>query len=350
MIATILSTASLAALAAGAGVAQTVHVPEGSGNAVRVVDATTGETLRRIEGVQAVHGLGGAPGVPVLVAGSFAEIERDDAIAAEKPAGVTADEHAAHHKKPERPIGPADAGISLLTVIDAESGEILRRIEVPGAVHHTEVSPDGRFAVATHPAGGGISVVDLHATMVTAFVPTGNMPNYAVFGSDPSIVYVSNAGNGTVSEVDLHRSIVRRNMVAGEMPEHITIDPSAGALFVADAESGRVLEISLESGEAARSFDIGGQIHGLGLAEDGARLIVAGRAEDKLVSVDLADGTMTSAPLGPEPYRLTPVAGTGTFFVSSRAEPKVWIVDAATLAPTGEFSVEGEGHQMVALP
>ncbi|SFQ02633.1 YncE family protein [Tranquillimonas alkanivorans] len=349
-LATFLASASFAALTAGAGVAQTVYVPEGSGNSVLVVDGATGRTLNRIEGVEAVHGLGGASGVPVLVAGSFAEVDRADAMAADRPAGVSADDHAVHHAKPEGRKGPANAALSMLSVIDVETGEILRRIEVPGAVHHTAVSPDGRFAVATHPAGDGISVVDLHDNETVAFVPTGAMPNYAVFGRDPETVYVSNTGNGTVSEVDLTRGIVRRNLVAGETPEHIVLDPSANALYVADAEAGRVLELSLDSGETERSFDIGGEIHGLGLTADGGRLVVAGRGEDKLVSIDLSDGTTTAAPLGPEPYHLTPVPGTGVLFVSSRAEPKVWVVDAATLKPTSDFAVQGEGHQMVALP
>jgi hypothetical protein len=40
------------------------------------------------------------------------------------------------------------------------TGEILRRIEVPGAASGYRRSPDGRFA-ATHPSSDGISVIDL---------------------------------------------------------------------------------------------------------------------------------------------------------------------------------------------
>ena len=53
-----------------------VFVPEGSANTVRIVDAVTGETIKRITGLEAVHGLSGAPGVPYLVAGSYAETDR----------------------------------------------------------------------------------------------------------------------------------------------------------------------------------------------------------------------------------------------------------------------------------
>lgn len=200
-----------------------------------------------------------------------------------------------------------------------------------------------------NPAGDGISVIDLQSQELVAFVPTGPMANYAVFGADPGVVYVSNTGNGTVSEVDLARGIVRRNLVAGAGPEHLVIDAKAERLYAADADAGRVLELALESGETLRSFEIGGAIHALVLTEDGGRLIVAGLGENKLAAIDLDKGTVSSVPLADQPYHVTTVPGTGRLFVSSRAAPKVWIVDAANLAVVGEVAVADIAHQMVAL-
>ena len=341
--------ATVASLAMSPALAQTVFIPEGSANSVLMVDGTTGATIRRIDGLEAVHGLAGAPGVPVLVAGSFAEVDRAEAKAADKPAGVSADAHADHHAAPVQPMGPKDAGISLLSVLDAETGDILRRIEVPGAVHHTAVSPDGRYAVATHPAGGGISIIDLNRNELTAFVATGPMPNYAVFGTDPARVYVSNAGNGTVSEVDLVHGIVRRNLLAGKAPEHLTLDTEAGTLYVAEPDAGRVLELLLATGEVRRTFEIGGLIHGLDLSDNRMRLVVAGRGENKLTAIELKTGAMSAADLAPQPYHVTTIPAAGRLFVSSRAEPKIWIVDASDLSVVGEFPVSDIGHQMVVL-
>ena len=344
------ATAALLMTTAMATAQSTVFVPQGSAASVRMVNGETGETIREITGLEAVHGLSGAPGVPYLVAGSFAETDRAAIAGMAQPEGVSKDEHAAHHAMPEvKQIGPSDAGISIVSILDAATGEILRRIEVPGAVHHTAVSPDGRFAVATHPSGDGISVIDLATFTLIAFVPTGSMPNYAAFGSDPGVVYVSNAGNGTISEVDLERGIVRRNMVAGNAPEHLVIDPDKAVLYAADANAGEVLELSLKDGSVTRRFAVGGELHGMDLSDDRATLFVAGRGDDKLAAVTLSTGAITTAPLSPQPYHLTNVPGTGKLFVSSRAEAKVWIVDEATLTATSDFPVDGEGHQMVAV-
>ena len=176
------------------------------------------------------------------------------------------------------------------------------------------------------------------------------MPNYAAFSRDGTRLYVSNAGNGTVSEIDTERWIVTRNMLAGETPEHLVLSPDGRALFVANVEAGTVSELAIETGAISRSFEIGGELHGLDIAEDAATLFVSGKGEDKLVAIDLKSGAMRSAPLAPAPYHLAVVPGTGKLYVSSRDEPKVWVVDQASLAPQGTIALRGEGHQMVVLP
>jgi len=95
-----------------------VFVPEGSANTVLMINAETGETIDTITGLEAVHGLSGAPGVPYLVAGSYAETDRAAMTELTQPEGASEDEHVAHHSASEdKLIGPADAGISILSVI-----------------------------------------------------------------------------------------------------------------------------------------------------------------------------------------------------------------------------------------
>ena len=138
-------------------------------------------------------------------------------------------------------------------------------------------------------------------------------------------------------------------MVAGVGPEHIVFDAQRGVIYAADADAGNVLEVSLKDGTVARSFAIGGELHGLDLSDNQSTLFVTGRGEDKIASVSLVTGAVTVAALSPEPYHLTTIPQTGTLFVSSRAEPMVWIINAATLTATSTFQVEGEAHQMVAF-
>lgn len=337
-------------LTPAAASAATVYIPEGSAGEILVVDADTGAVKARWVGFEAIHGLGGAPGAKYLVAGSYIEVAKSEAEAPAKPEGVSQDEHEAHHVPKAAPAMPADAPVSILTILDSQTGDVVRRLEVPGAVHHVAVSPDGRIAVATHPTTDGVSIIDLDTLSLLAFVPTGPSPNYAVFGPDGGSVFVTNADNGTVSEVDIERRFVRRNILAGEAPEHIIMSRDRARFYVADAYVGEIHEVSVSDGKTVRSFPIGGEVHGLDLSDDGETLFVSGKGENKLVAITLETGNQKTVTLAPAPYHLTTITGTGTLFVSSREEPKVWIIGQSDLAVRGEIAVSGEGHQMVLLP
>ncbi|WP_370321736.1 YncE family protein [Oricola sp.] len=330
--------------------AGTVYIPEGSAGEILVVDADTGAIKSRWSGFEAVHGLAGAPGARYIVAGSYSEVSKDDSKAPAKPEGISQDDHEAHHAPKAADAMPKDAAVSILTIVEAETGEVVRRIEVPGAVHHVAMSPDGRYAVATHPTTDGISIVNLDTLALEAFVPTGISPNYAVFARDGKSVFVTNTDSGTVSEVDIDKAFVRRNILSGETPEHIVISRDERRLYVADAYAGRVHEVDISDGTISRTLDIGGEIHGLDLADDGKTLFVSGKGDDKIAAIALSTGEPIFAALAPAPYHLTTVSGTDRIYVSSREEPKVWIIDQTNLAVTGEIPIVGEGHQMVVLP
>jgi YVTN family beta-propeller protein len=345
----IASAAAFGLTLSGAALAGTAYVPLGSANAIAVIDTATDRVIRTISGVDHVHGLGGAPGRGFLIAGSFSEALPGEAPIGPAPEGMSEEEHAAHHAPPAdgAQVNDQQTPISILTVLNADDGAVVRSLEVPGAVHHVAVSPDGRNAVVTHTLAGGISVTDLGTFAVSQLIETGTTPNYAVFTSDGARAYVSNAGDGTVSEIDTADWRVVRTMAAGEAPEHMVLAPDDRTLYVANIEAGTVSVVSLTQGEVVETLVIGGELHGLDLSDDGKTLFVTGKGEDKLVAVDLASGQMRSAPLSPAPYHLAVVPGTSKLYVSSRAEPKIWVVDQQSLKPISVIPIRGEGHQMV---
>ena len=142
----VLNVAILAALMLSTAITTAqpaVIAPENSTFSVLMVNAEGGEAGKRIIGLEAIQ-------EPT------------------KTESVSEIEHAAHNSLAEdKPIGPSDAGISILSVPDATTGGIVWRIEVPGAVHQTAISSDERCAVAIHRSGNGISVINL-----MSFTPT----------------------------------------------------------------------------------------------------------------------------------------------------------------------------------
>ncbi len=323
-----------------------VYVPLGGENKIVAVDAAKDEIVDTITGLPAVHGLAGTPDGRFLIAGSF-ETRALGGEAVAKPADVSEDEHAAHHGAASADGKNAIAEVSTISVVRRADGSVVRRIDVPGAVHHVGVSGDGRFAVVTHPNGGSISVIDLGSYEVVATVATGTLPNYAAFAPDGDRLYVSNAGNDTVSEIDTSRWIVRSNTVVDSSPEHVVLSRDGVTLYVNNVDAGTVSVVDVGDQTVVKTIRLGTTLHGIDLSDDGGTLFIAVLGDDKVVAVDLATGAQRSVPLAPAPYHLAVVRGTGKLYVSSANEPKIWVIDQRDLTVRGEIQIGGKGHQMV---
>ncbi len=323
-----------------------MYVPLGGEGKIVVVDTAQDKIVDTIDGVPAVHGLAGTPDGRFLVAGSFDERE-SGSVAPEKPAGVTEEEHAAHHGDAPADSQKTGSVVSTVSIVQTTDGSIVRRIDVPGAVHHVAVGPSGRYAVVTHPNEGAISAIDLTSFAVVATVATGPLPNYSAFSPDGSQVYVSNAGNGTISAVGTSQWTVQWSAAAGASPEHVVLSKDGATLYVNNVDDGTVSVLSLKGRQIVKTIPVGSTLHGIDLSDDGKTLYVAVLDDEKVASVDLATGAVRSNALAPAPYHLAAVRGTGKLYVSSADDPKMWVVDQKSLSVLGEIPIGGKGHQMV---
>jgi len=337
---------AFAGLTSAAESAETVYIPLGSANAVLLVDAAGDRVIGRIDGIEAVHGLAATPDGRLLIAGSYNERQVGSA-APPKPADISEDAHAQHHAASKAAGEATGSVISTVTFISTDSRMVVRRVDVPGAVHHAAVSPDGGFAILTHPNQDRISVLDLGSFAVVATVATGKLPNYAVFSPDGRTVYVSNAGDERVSAVDTGQWNVRLNYDVGASPEHLVLSADGRTLYVNNVDEGTVSVIDLGSGNVTTPYAVGASPHGIGLSADGGTLFVSVMGEDKLVAVNLSAGQVREAALAPSPYHLASINSFGKIYVSSAEEPKLWIVDQLSLKVLGEIVIGGKGHQMV---
>ncbi len=353
-----LMAGSLLGLAAASGApADEVYVPLGGAGKVLVVDAASDRPEGTIAGLPAAHGLAATPDGRFLVVGSFAE--REPGTAPPEPEGMSREEHAAHHPKrgmkmDEKAEGgmamEAAAGpVSTVSVVDLAEREVVRRIDVPGAVHHVAVSPDSRYALVTQPNADSVTAIDLGDFAVVATIPVGSLPNYAVFAPDGSRAYVSSAGSDKVVEIAVGDWKVVREIATGGSPEHLVIDREGARLYVNNNGDGTVGEIDLAAGEQVRAIPVGDALHGIDLGDDGRTLFVAIMGENKLTAYDLTTGTFRSSKLPSGPFHVMTVRGRGKLYVSSAEEAKVWVIDRETLEVREEIPIEGKGHQMSQL-
>jgi len=337
----------LALLPFAASASTEVYVPLGSANAVAVIDADADRVVAEIPGVTASHGLAVSWDGRFLVAGSLAE--RPKGAPPPKPEAMSEEEHASHHGGSAGPpvtTTGASQSIGTLYLIDAAARHVLRQIDVPGSVHHVLITPDGKYAVATHPGRGSVSVIDIHGHKLHKELPTGPAPNYAVAKRDGTRVYVSNAGNGTISEIDTATWKVRRNLPAGKSPEHIVISPDERYIYAVDPGEWIVSRVDLAQAKVTESYPVGKESHGVDLSDDGRLLYASSKAENRLVVQNLVSGERRTVALEPAPYHVTTVRGTGKLYVSSRQSPQIWVLDQQSLALLDSIPIRGEGHEM----
>jgi YVTN family beta-propeller protein len=345
---TILSLLIFLPLTAFAGTE--VYIPLGSANAVAVVDAESDKIIAEIPKINASHGVAISHDGKMLLAGSLSE--RPIGQALPKPENMSEEEHTAHHsvdKKENKKRDPSYDTVGTAYLIDAVGRTMLHQIDVPGAVHHTLMMPNGRYGILTHPSRSGISVVDIHERRVIKELPTGLTPNYAVSKRDGSRVYVSNTGNNTISEIDTTSWTVLRDLPAGKTPEHIVLSQDENYLYAVNPTVGTVSRLDLKLAKISKTFTVGGDPHGVDLSDNGRFLIASSKEENKVVAFDLASGKEHSVNLTPAPYHVTAIRGTGKVYVSSRKSPIIWVLDQNTLSLQGKIPIRGEGHEMAVV-
>jgi len=325
-----------------------MYVPTGGANDLVIIDLKTDKVIGRIPELENAHGLAASPKSDYLVAGSMQVVGTGAPSGAAKPSAVSEAEHAAHHA-----AGSTESAVSspsYVSIVHPEHGHVMRRIAVRGLTHHTAVSPDGKFAIAVHSGAGGISIIDLASMSVVKEVQTGRSPNYALFSRNGDQLYVSNAFSGTVSEIDARDWDVKREFAVGKEPEHMVLSPDDQTLFVANVGDGQVVAVAINSGKVNKHYAVGRAPHGIDVSNDGRWLFVSSKGDGKLLRFDLLSGEQRAIDLQPAPYHLHYVADVNKLYVSSRKEPKIWVIDPQSLTVRSEIAIgKGVAHQMVIL-
>jgi len=349
-----------------------VFIPVGNGGEIEVVDVAQGKVIDVYKGLKAIHGLAGTPDGKFLVAGSFSQQEKampawseadgpmkDNATMGSNNmmAGNNSNNAMAGNGKDamDKTMAANMANnnsngknmVSTVTILRQDNGEVVQKIDVPGAVHHVTVSPDGRFAALTQPRNGTVSVIDLKTYAVLATLKTGAMPNYMIFSKDSGLLYVSNAKSNNISVINTANWKITGTIKSGKSPEHMILSKDGKTLFVNNNADGSVYAIDLATNTIANTYMIGKRLHGIDITNDGSALLVAERDGNRVARVDLASGEITKRDIGPAPYHVTSVPGTALAFVSSANEFVMRIIRQDDLALVKEIKIDNIGHQMV---
>ncbi|HEX22995.1 MAG TPA: hypothetical protein ENH21_06135 [Chromatiales bacterium] len=131
-------------------------------------------------------------------------------------------------------------------------------------------------------------------------------------------------------------------------PEHMVLGSQGRLLYTANTGDASVSVIDLASGTIKQTYAVGQEPHGIDTSADGRWLFVTSKQDGLITRIDLSSGEQKTSELSPTPYHLAYLGKLNKLYVSSRKEPKIWVIDPVTLMVKNIIALEkGVAHQMV---
>jgi YVTN family beta-propeller protein len=293
-------------------------------------------------------------------------------------------------------------------IIDMESKEVLATLPTGIAPHEAEISPDGRFALASNygeydgEPGTTLTVIDLEELVVdreidlgeyarphglawfddgehvavtaevkealiilhfptdeiVQVIPTNQQRSHIVeLSADNSKAYVANIDYGTMSIIDIQAGEVIAQLDTGEGAEGIAISPDESELWITNRYEDTVSVIDLQSYEVVATLEAGSFPIRSNFTPDGSHVLVANMLSGdvsvfdtsnrtEIMRIDLEPGSdLNAGPVG-----MLKIPG-NRILVAGTQTDKLYVIDMATFEiidhiETGE---EPDGMAYVAI-
>ena len=220
-----------------------------------------------------------------------------------------------------------------LTVLSAETDELLAVVPVATGPSGVAVSPNGRFAFVAAEASGTLVVVDLDAAVAVGAIAVGTTPSDVVAHPDGRRVFVSNRGSDDVSVVDVDAQEVIATVEVGDQPEGLALSGDGTRLYVALVADDAVAAVDTSTATVARRFVVGARPRDLDLLPGDRRLFIVNSFAASMSVVDLDHGLeVDDLALGFQPRRIALSPEGDVAFVSGFQPNSIGVVDLEALA------------------
>ncbi len=283
--------------------------------ALVLVDWTTFDVVRSIEGLANIHG------------------------AAISPDGSRA-----------YALNLADPG-QAISVVDVAAGSVVRVIELEAPAHHAALDPSGNRLYVTFGTMGidparprGIAAVDPESGDV-AIIETEGTPYYVETAPDGSFLYATTLNPDRVLKIALPTfEVVARGEVAVGPPNHIALADDGSALFVTLSRNG-VAKVDAGTLEVLGTADTEPDAHAVALAGDPQRLFVANRGPGMLTVLDPETlEKITQLEIASVPTHLLRLPG-GALLISAAGSRELLKFDPNSLEIVDRLQLEVQPHQ-----
>jgi len=181
---------------------------------------------------------------------------------------------------------------SSISVIDAATWKVIKKIQVPNKPHGIVLSPDGRFVYASCYGAHAVAVINVATETLahTVVLPVASEPYGIGISADGRYVYASDNFTGRLMIVNTTTDTYVGSVQIGLHPALIARSPNGKLLYVANGGSRTVSALDIGTDPAhpkvIATVPVQGYPHGLAVTPDGRYVVVANTLGDSLSVID----------------------------------------------------------------
>ena len=245
-------------------------------------------------------------------------------------------------------LNKAEATASLL---DATTGAVVATLPTGTGPHEVAVSPDGRWAlVADYGAAEGgrsLTVLDVERRAVARTIDLGEYrrPHGVAWLADGRRAVVTVEASGGVLLVDVPAGRVERFLPTRQRGSHmVAVAPGGRWAFVANIPEGSVSRVDLTGADSAMVARTGAGSEGIDVSPDGREVWVTNRAANTLSVLDAATmRALATIATGEFPIRAKFTPDGRRVLVTAARAAELRVYDAASRREVAAVSLAASG-------
>ncbi|MHC1742946.1 MAG: hypothetical protein AB9873_07935 [Syntrophobacteraceae bacterium] len=149
-----------------------------------------------------------------------------------------------------------DGAVSGVTVIDAESHDVVARIPTAPGHHEIAFTEDSLYAFVTNSKEGTLSIIDVAKLKKSADLKIGVDPISMAYSRLSKSLFVANTGDGSLAVVDGSSHKIVRTVKLEPGLRVVRVSPDGRYAFVANGRTNKLVILDAATHEVLRTVDV----------------------------------------------------------------------------------------------
>jgi len=173
-----------------------------------------------------------------------------------------------------RTIYGTNTKTSDVSVIDSESGKLIKRIPVGDSPLGMDISEDGKILLVANKGDRTVSVIDAGKNSEDARIDVGNSPWGVAVNPSGKWAYVANNGSDTVSVIRIKNESVFATIAVGDGPRWLACSPDGKQVWVSNSAGRSISVIDTNTNKVVKTVPVDGSPEGLCFLPTGSEVYV----------------------------------------------------------------------------